>query len=70
MGTWGKPEPLPPGRQAIKNKWVYRLKTDTHGNVTRYKARLCACGYSQKAGIDYKEVYSPVFRMESLRPAK
>lgn len=67
MGTWGKPEPLPPGRQAIKNKWVYRLKTDAHGNVTRYKARLCACGYSQKAGIDYKEVYSPVFRMESSR---
>jgi len=67
MGTWSNPEPLPPGRQAIKNKWVYRLKTDAHGNVTRYKARLCACGYSQKAGIDYKEVYAPVFRMESSR---
>jgi hypothetical protein len=66
MGTWELVK-LPPGRKAIKSKWVYRMKTDPFGNVTRYKARLCACGYSQKAGIDYKEIYAPVFRMESSR---
>jgi hypothetical protein len=66
MGTW-EVVPLPKGRKAIKSKWVYRIKTDADGNTTRYKARLCACGYSQKAGIDYKEIYSPVFRMESSR---
>ena len=66
MGTW-ELVPPPPGRSAIKNTWRYRKKTDANGVVTRYKARLCACGYSQRAGIDYKEVYSPVFRMESSR---
>jgi len=66
MGTWTL-VPLPPGRTAIKNTWVYRKKKDANGNVVRYKARLCACGYSQKAGIDYQEIYSPVFRMESSR---
>ena len=66
MGTW-EVVPLPKGKKAIKSKWVYRKKTDNDGNVIRYKARLCACGYSQKAGVDYKDIYSPVFRMESSR---
>jgi transposase InsO family protein len=66
MGTW-ELVPLPPNRKPIKSKWVYRKKTDAQGKVVRYKARLCACGYSQKAGIDFKEIYSPVFRMESSR---
>lgn len=29
---------LPPDRRTIKNKWIYRFKTD--GNINRYKARL------------------------------
>ena len=35
----------------IDNKWVYKLKTDSDGNV-KYKARLISKGYSQTAGID------------------
>lgn len=59
--------PLPPGRKALKNKWVFRIKRDAYGNITRYKARLCACGYNQIEGIDYKDIYSPVVRAESFR---
>lgn len=59
--------PLPLGRKALKNKWVFRIKRDADGNITRYKARLCACGYSQTAGIDYKDIFSPVVRSESFR---
>jgi hypothetical protein len=66
MGTW-ELVPLPKGRQAIKSTWVYRLKKDADGTITRYKARLCACGYSQRAGVDYKGIYAPVFRMEYSR---
>lgn len=44
-GTW-ELVPLPPGRRALKNKWVFRIKRNAEGKVTRYKARLCACGYS------------------------
>jgi hypothetical protein len=66
MGTW-ELVPLPKDRKTIKSKWVYRIKTDADGRITRYKSRLCACGYSQKAGIDYKDIYAPVFRMESSR---
>jgi hypothetical protein len=59
--------PLPPGRKPLKNKWVFRIKRDADGNCTRYKARLCACGYNQKPGIDYKDIYAPVVRSESFR---
>jgi transposase InsO family protein len=59
--------PLPPNRRALKNKWVFRIKRDADGNITRYKARLCICGYSQQHGIDYDEIYSPVVRNESVR---
>jgi hypothetical protein len=65
-GTW-ELVPLPPDRRAINCKWVFRIKRDADGNIVKYKARLCACGYSQIAGLDYKEIYSPVVRAESLR---
>lgn len=65
-GTW-ELVPLPKGRQAIKSKWVFRIKRDADGSIIKYKARLCACGYSQRPGIDYKAIYAPVVRTESLR---
>ena len=39
--TWSLTE-LPEGKTAIGCKWVYNAKTDEHGVVTRYKARLVA----------------------------
>ena len=29
---------LPNDRQAIENKWIFKMKTDADGNVTIYKA--------------------------------
>lgn len=64
--TWSLVPP-PSNRQPIKCKWVFTIKKDIDGKLIKYKARLCACGYSQMEGIDYKEIYSPVARIESLR---
>ncbi|MES6257075.1 reverse transcriptase domain-containing protein, partial [Cutibacterium acnes] len=36
---------LPDDQQAIENKWIFKKKTNAHGNVTVYKARLVAKGF-------------------------
>ncbi|GJR18120.1 putative RNA-directed DNA polymerase [Tanacetum coccineum] len=41
---------LPKGKRALKNKWVYKLKTKEHTSRQRYKARLVVKDFSQKRG--------------------
>lgn len=41
-------------------KMVLICKRDAQGQITRYKARLVAQGFSQRFGIDYESTYSPV----------
>lgn len=64
--TWSV-EPLPAGRKAIGSRFVYKTKRDTNGNVTKYKARAVAKGYSQIPGIDYEMTSSPVLWWSTFR---
>nr|GFA18277.1 hypothetical protein [Tanacetum cinerariifolium] len=58
---------LPYGKRAIGTKWVYRNKNDERGIVISNKARLVAQGHTQEEGIDNKEVFAPVARIEVNR---
>lgn len=59
--------PLPAGSKPVKNKWIYTNKTDAQKRVTRQRARLVAKGVSQREGIDYNEVFSPVAKYTTVR---
>jgi hypothetical protein len=58
---------LQAGHQAIRLKWVFKLKRDEVGEVIKHKAQLVPRGFVQQAGVDFDEVYVPVALMESVR---
>ncbi|GJW25840.1 retrovirus-related pol polyprotein from transposon TNT 1-94 [Tanacetum coccineum] len=51
----------------IKLKWIYKVKTDEFGGVLKNKARLVAQGFKKEEGIDFKESFTPVARIEAIR---
>ncbi|GJW93013.1 retrovirus-related pol polyprotein from transposon TNT 1-94, partial [Tanacetum coccineum] len=59
--------PCPDKVMLIKLKWIYKVKTDEFGRVLKNKARLVAQGFRQEEGIDFKESFASVARIEAIR---
>ena len=58
----------PKDRKVIECRWIFKIKPGVPGGEPkRYKGRVVAKGYSQREGIDYQEVFSPVVRHISIR---
>ncbi|GKC37215.1 retrovirus-related pol polyprotein from transposon TNT 1-94 [Tanacetum coccineum] len=51
----------------ITLKWIYKVKLDEYGDVLKNKALLVAKGYRQEGGIDFKESFALVARIEAIR---
>ncbi|VVA32593.1 Hypothetical predicted protein, partial [Prunus dulcis] len=66
QGTWVLVPP-PANTNIVGSKWIYKLKRHSDGSISRYKARLVAQGFSQEAGFDYEETFSPVVRHATVR---
>ena len=58
---------LPPNRTLVDTKWVFRVKLRGDGTLDRFKARLCARGFTQVPGLDYDETYAPVGKYATAR---
>ncbi|GJZ88396.1 retrovirus-related pol polyprotein from transposon TNT 1-94 [Tanacetum coccineum] len=54
-------------KNVINMKWLWKNKRDEENTVIFNKARLVANGYSQQEGIDFKESFSLVARLEAVR---
>jgi hypothetical protein len=51
--------PETPGRHKLKTRYVYAVKHDSQGLVTKFKARLVVLGYGQIWGLEYKDTFAP-----------
>ena len=58
--------PRPKKAQVLTCRWVFATKTDTEGNVVRYKARIVARGFAQ-AGSSYDDTFAPVADATNFR---
>ena len=53
-GTWVlvPAATVPHGRKIVGSTWVWALKRNSLGEITRWKSRLVAQGFSQIEGLD------------------
>ena len=59
---------LPPGRRVVTCKWIYKIKDGASPiEGVKYKSRVVVRGFSQREGVDYNEIFSPVVRHTSIR---
>ena len=56
-----------PGLRVLKIKWVLKLSALDDGSVSKVKARLVACGYGQREGVDFTEVFASTLASTSFR---
>nr|GEX03215.1 retrovirus-related Pol polyprotein from transposon TNT 1-94 [Tanacetum cinerariifolium] len=55
----------PFGKSIIRLKWLWKKK-DEDQTVIRNKERLVVKGYAQEEGVDFKESFAPVARLETV----
>jgi hypothetical protein len=65
-GTW-RIVPINHSWNLLSSKWVFKIKSDEYGHITRYRARLVAKGFLQREGMDCGDIFSPVVRYSTLR---
>nr|GEY57425.1 hypothetical protein [Tanacetum cinerariifolium] len=56
-----------PFGKTVKIKWLWKNKKNEDQTVIRNKAQLVAKGYAQEEGIDFKESFALVARLEAVR---
>jgi len=58
--------PRPRDKFVVTSKWLYKIKHGVDGSAEKFKSRFVARGFSQKEGVDYDEIFSPVARYTTI----
>ncbi|GJW10411.1 retrovirus-related pol polyprotein from transposon TNT 1-94 [Tanacetum coccineum] len=59
--------PAPDNIRTLTLKWLFKNTHDEENTVIRNKTRLVMRRYHQEEGIDFKESFAPVAKMEAIR---
>lgn len=59
--------PHSPAQNVVGCRWVFKLKHNSDGSISRYKPRLVAKGFHQQYGIDCEETFNPVIKPPTIR---
>jgi hypothetical protein len=62
-----EPVPRPRGSNFITDKWVFTHKFLSDGTFDRYKAHWVLWDFTQRPGVDYGEIFSPVVKPATVR---
>ncbi len=54
-------------QHVLKGRWVYKIKCDTHGQVSCYKAHWVVKGYKQQFDIDYDQTFVSVIKLQMYK---
>ncbi|GBE80058.1 hypothetical protein SCP_0212610 [Sparassis crispa] len=56
------------GQNVVSSKWVFHMKRNARGEVTGYRARLVAQGFTQVKGVNYfsDDTYAAVCKLASI----
>lgn len=65
-GTWSL-VPSSPSQNVVGHKWVFKLKHNCDGSISKYNARLVAIGFHRQYGVDFEETFSPVIKPPTVR---
>ena len=64
--NWSLVSP-PPGSHVVRCRWIYKIKYKSDGSMDRYKALLVGQGFTQTAGVDYFDTFSPTAKSSTIR---
>ncbi len=54
-------------QHVLKGCWVYKVKRDTHGQISCYKAHWVVKGYEQQFDIDYDQTFVSVVKLQMYK---
>ena len=66
-GVWEFVKIPSPSPKYVNTTWEFTCKSLGDGTIDKFKARLCAKGYTQIKGVDFNETFAPVVRAATLR---